>query len=528
MKKEFKLIAITTAFFLLNLSPAQAKDENFFDLFVLADNLFTQESKVGAAASISELQVQNQFLEITQKFNQGNVFVAYDDYLKLIPKISNDLSLLNFSRFLYKNGFFSLAEITLSKIENIERLKPKIDDLKKSYGVKYVLDKTEEIFLARALSSIYYDNSALEVTYELNKREALLEKSDYANYIMAQAFYEMKQYPQALNYIKNAISLNPQNVNYNYYRAKILTANKNYPAALKIVENKDYHNLNFRLPFMVLREQILSQSEKTPAQRKYHSALETYYNEDHYKTIINARAAFALDKKNFEALNLLAKSQLKIGEVESARSNFTASNHIKKNNKNALIGLGDCEFIDANTNSANVYYKKAYSKDNLELVSKLALVNRMLKEDKALSKYENVLNPKKNKLYFENYEIATTLLNNIEIDPERVFEPKPDSKRQRTSLQNEYLRLSLFENPFYSNAWLTLSTANLHKENLADNFIKIATLGGDFDYFYYYNLALHEYSKRNYEKTLEYLSTSSFLNPYFEPASQMLLNFKIK
>ncbi len=527
MKKEFKLIIIIAAFFLMNLSPVMAKDENFFDLFALAETLFTQESKVGAAANISEVQVQNQFLEITQKLNQGNAFVAYDDYLKLIPKISNDLPLLNFSRFLYKNGLFSLAEISLSKLERTERLKPKVDDLKRSYAPKYLHDKNEEIFLAKALSSIYFDNSALEVTYELNKRETLLEKSDYANYVMAQALYELKQYPQALNYIKNAISINPQNINYNYYKAKILTANKNYPAALKIVENKDFQSLNFKSPFLILRENILSQSEKTPAQKKYHAALETYYDGNYYKAIVNARAAAALDKKNFEALNLLAKSQLKIGEISSAKYNYTVSNQIKKN-KNALIGLGDCEFIEANTNSAYVYYKKAYSKNDLELVSKLVLVTRMLKEDKATAQYESVLNPKKNELYLENYEIATTLLNNIAIEPERVFEPRPNSKRPQTSLQNEYLRISLFENPFYSSAWLTLSSSNLDKENRAGNFIKIATLNGDFGYFYYYNLALYEYAQKNYEKTLEYLSTSSYLNPYFEPASQMLLNFKLK
>lgn len=527
MKRGFKLTLLAlAAFFLLNPSPSLAKDENFFDLFSLAETFLTQESKTGAAAAANNAHVRNQFLEITQKFNQGNVSVAYDDYLKLITKVSNDFSRINFSKFLYKNGLFSLAEVTLSKIEHTDRLQPKINDLKKSYSTNYALDKSEEIFLAKALSSIYFNNSALEVTYELNKREALLQKSDYANYIMAQALYELKQYPQALNYIKNAISLNPQNVSYNYYRAKILTANKNYAAALKIVENKEFHNLNFKIPFMVLRENILSQAEKTPTQKKYHLALEAYYEENYYKAITNARAAFALDKKNIEALNLLAKSQLKIGEVESAKYNFTVSNQLKKNNKNALIGLGDCEFIIANTSSANNYYKKAYSKDNLELVAKLVLANRLLQDEKAVLKYESALNQNKNSLYFENYEIATTLLNNIKLESSPASEGS--SKRQLTSLDGEYLRLSLFENPFYSNAWLRLASSSLNKENLADNLIKIATMSGDFGYFYYYNLALFEYSQKNYEKTLEYLSTSTSLNPHFEPASQMLLNFKLK
>lgn len=552
MKKEFKfpklfftlfifvLFSISTkAFCVENISVAALqkgnvtkKTENFFDLFAIAESLLNQEnnSKIQSENEKSKIQFSRyNFFETTQKFNQGNVAVAYDDYFKTISELNNDFALLNFAKFLYRNGLFSLAEISISKIRNQDKLKFEIMDLKKSFENTYPLDKNEEIYLAKALVSIYFDNSAQEITYELNKKETLMEKSDYANYVMAQAFFELKQYNQALNYIKSAININPNNVSYSFFRAKILFANKNYTQALKIAEYPNFSNLNFKNDFLILKQNILSNTVKNPSDKKYHSALAAYYEGNYYKAIINARAAISLNKKNYAALNILAKSQLKIGEIDPAKHNFNVSNSINKSNTNALIGLGDCEFIATNFAQANTYYKKAYSgdKNNKELILKLILVNEILGDKKAIQKIEKSTIASKKMTYFENFEIATTLLNNIYLTPE-ITNTQSYFKRPSNSLRSEYLKISLAENPFFTNAWLELVNSNINSERAAESFIRIATLNGELSYYYYYNLALLEYSQKNYEKTVEYLNTSSGLNPQFEPANQMLLNLKIK
>ncbi len=527
MKRGLNLLFFIAAFFLFNSSAAYCvNDENFFDLFAIAETILSSQPKT---PSSEDEQVRNLFADTTQKFNQGNVIAAYDEYSKLIPKLKNDFATINFAKFLYKNGLFSLAEVAISKLKHVDKLQLEIEDLKKSYGTNYVLNKSEEVFLAKLLSSIHFDNSALEVTYELNKNSDILEKSDYANYVMAQAFYELKRYPQALSYIKNALSLNPDNINYSYYKAKILIANTNYAQALKIAERSDFRGLNFKLEFMALKNNILSLSEKKQSDRKYYAALAAYYESNYYKAITNARSAISLDKKNYNAINLLAKSQLKIKEVDSAKYNFEFSNSVKKSNPDALIGLGDIEFIHSNFDAANTYYKKAYSKNkkNSELLLKLALVNEILGDKKASVKYVAAAKPTKNALYFENFEITTTLLNNITIAPKDA-NFQTSSRHQSDNLRNEYLKVVLAENPFFVNAWLELVNSGTLSSYAKDSFIKIAALSGEFNYFYYYNLALYEYSQKNYEKTLEYLNTSSALNPQFEPASRMLLNFELK
>lgn len=541
MRKEFNLkLFLVFLVTLMQISAVFAieaqvgylkKNENAFDLFTLAETLLNQDSVPKSGAENQKQKVRHQFNDATQKFNQGNVATAYDEYHKIIDELDNDLALLSFSKFLYKKGFFTLGEIAISRIKNQDSLQAQILDLKRTYQNNFTLDKNEEIYLAKAYVSIVFDNSAQEAAFDLNKKENLIAKSDQANYIMAQAFFELKQYNQALNYIKDAIEIAPKNSNYYLYKAKILSANKNYIQALKIVEREDIQTLNLQSDFLVLRHSILASLAKKPTDKKYQNALSAYHSGNYYKTISNCRAAIALDKKNIDAINLLAKSQLKTADIEEAEHNFNLSNSVDKSNFGAIVGLGDINFINSNFQEANILYKKAYAKNskNPELILKLILTNEITGDEKSLVKFKKSLMGVKKQLYFENYEIATTILNNITISPNGASNlQNANIKNISNNLQAQYLKNSLIENPFNINGWFELVLLNSLKPNFTDALMQIATLNGEFDYMYYYALAKTEYAKNNYETTIEYLNAALALNPQFEPAGKLLLNIKVK
>ena len=71
-----------------------------------------------------------------------------------------------------KWGFFTLGDVSLSKVKNQTYFEGQINHLKKSYKDNYPLDKQEEIYLAKAYSSIYFDNTPEETAFDLSKKPA--------------------------------------------------------------------------------------------------------------------------------------------------------------------------------------------------------------------------------------------------------------------------------------------------------------------------------------------------------------------
>ena len=93
----------------------------------------------------------------------------------------------------------------------------------------------EEIYLAELYSDINYNNYSEESLDELSKNPKLLKKLDYANYIMALAYYKNNNYSKALTYINKAIGFDNPNLHYLSFKAQILSDDKKYKESLNIV-----------------------------------------------------------------------------------------------------------------------------------------------------------------------------------------------------------------------------------------------------------------------------------------------------
>ena len=205
---------------------------------------------------------------------------------------------------MYEIGFFTLGDVAISKIKNRTYFAGQIENLEKSYKDSYNLEKGEEIYLTKAYSSIYFDNTPEETAFDLNKKTGLMEKSDYANFIMAQALLESRQYQQALMFIDEAIRKNPENPSYICYKAKILNNSGKSKEALKYLEKYEISDTitpEFRNEISIEKERVLANLSNNENDKRFHLINVNYLKGDYYKAINECQNILNFNKnKKFE------------------------------------------------------------------------------------------------------------------------------------------------------------------------------------------------------------------------------------
>ena len=278
------------------------RKDGIFSLSTIMDSfLNTRTRQDEEEGNLNDGQKQrNAFVDATKKFNQGNVVVAYDEFETLLNDINSDYALLIFAKSMYEIGFFSIGTKSLEKIRHKNLLQDMIEQMKKCYLPSFVLDKNEEIYLAKAYSSIRYDNSAQETAFDLNKNEALMQKSDYANYILSRAMDESRQYRQALLFINKASFMSPNNISYINFKVKILASLQKNKEALRLIEEtqQNYPDENiYKNSFMIQKEVILSNLAKDEKEKKYHLAMKTLLEGNYQKTLEECHNILSFDKK---------------------------------------------------------------------------------------------------------------------------------------------------------------------------------------------------------------------------------------
>lgn len=453
------------------------------------------------------------FVNATKKFNQGNVVVAYDEFENLSSSINSDYALLVFAKSMYEIGFFSIGTKSLEKIKHKKFVQDTIDDLKRCYLPSFTLDKNEEIYLAKAYSSIHYDNSAQEISFELNKNEALTGKSDYANYILAQAMGESRQYQQALNFINKASSMNKTNLSYLNFKVKTLNALNKNKEALEIIEQVEKNNANehiFKNSFMLQKETILANLSKDEQDRKYHQTMKTFMEGNYQKAIEDCKNILSFDKKNYKILTLLAMGQFVTGDRQSAKKNYLASYEINKNYPYTLSGLGDVKFLEYDLEGAIKYYKKALSHNPKDQTSalKLALIYKNdTKYEKDLKNLEKKLAKMDSAPFMSYHSIAATIAK--------------DNK----NLRREYIRRATAINPLYENGWVAFLNYELENKDLdgAKNFLYMISFSNRTNYIYFYLNALYDIALNRTNSAIVNLRNCLSLKPDFEDANKKLI-----
>ncbi len=497
-----------------NVAPkVQEEKSGIFSLTTIMDS-FLNLGGQSENANLDESEKQRvAFVNATKKFNQGNVVVAYDEFENLSNSINSDYALLVFAKSMYEIGFFSIGTKSLEKIKHKKFVQDTIDDLKRCYLPSFTLDKNEEIYLAKAYSSIHYDNSAQEISFELNKNEALTSKSDYANYILSQAMSESRQYQQALNFINKASSMNKTNLSYLNFKVKTLNALNKNKEALEIIEQVEKNNANehiFKNSFMLQKETILANLSKDEQDRKYHQTMKTFMEGNYQKAIEDCKNILSFDKKNYKILTLLAMGQFVTGDRQNAKKNYLASYEINKNYPYTLSGLGDVKFLEYDLEGAIKYYKKALSQNPKDQTSalKLALIYKNdTKYEKDLKNLEKKLAKMDSAPFMSYHSIAATIAK--------------DNK----NLRREYIRRATAINPLYENGWVAFLNYELENKDLdgAKNFLYMISFSNRTNYIYFYLNALYNIALNRTNSAIVNLRNCLSLKPDFEDANKKLI-----
>ena len=458
--------------------------------------------------ALTRNSVKNQYKIALDKFMQSNVRSSYQDFKILIENVMpSDYVYMRLTQEMASIGFFSLAELSMSKIQDSEISGLLEEDVKNYYFPNATLTHKDQMYLAEIYSNIMYNDQSKEATGELMKQTSLLSESDYANYLVAFGSMKNGDIKQAEKSIDTAIDKNPKNINYKRLKAEIYSQSDKPKDGVKYLNELGASNINtvvFDNELHSSQQYILYKAAKNDYWKKYYLAY-YYYDENELNKSLRVLQTAISGKKNInkEVFALTAKVYYGMKEYEKAQDYALKALDIESSNADALIVLGNIELRNKNLQKAETYFKKAESKDKTHYAEiKLAEIYQMQNNiKKAKELYSKVLKVS-SKAYEAYYQMALL-----------------EKDRQET-----YLKKTVAINPEYNDGWLELAHIEINREDYdkALSYLSVAKYidENNYKYYYYYGLVLknkglEKEAKKNFETCVN-------INPAFEPAKEEL------
>ena len=442
------------------------------------------------------------------KFAQSNVSAAYSDYAKAIMASGdNDFQSLLAAYKLANIGFFTLSQQAMHHITDKNLYQKQSDAIKQIFFPAIALSYDEEIQLAELYTDIYYNNLSKETIKELSKQSNLLKKSDYANYVLAQAYFEAGEFNRALNSINKAINIKKNSPFYLQYKAKILCETKDYNTALKIINKISSLNLaaeRFNQSLKAQKEFTLSNATKDTAVSKYHLAKYFLLIGEYNRALKEAANSIAAKRKNEKAYTLTGDIQTTTGEFTKAKESYNKALSVNKKYAPALKGMGNIEKMTGTYEDAISYYSQAQKYNKNDITTQIFLAELLYRTGDTLKAKEICAS-----LTLKNADSSDLYYIMSEIYPEN---------------QQEYLRKAISLNAFNNDAWIDLAEANLLKNQteLAEKYLMYVRVSDQANYKYYYveglinkNIGKPQAAAVSFKKALK-------LNPNFTPAQKEL------
>ncbi|MDE6138243.1 MAG: tetratricopeptide repeat protein, partial [Candidatus Gastranaerophilales bacterium] len=308
--------------------------------------------------------IKNQYTIAMDKFMQSNVRSSYQDFKILIDNVvPNDYIYMRLTKEMAAIGFFSLAELSMSKIQDNKISTLLEEDVKNYYFPNYSLTHKDQMYLAEIFSNIMYNNQSREATGELLKQSSLLSDSDYANYLAAFGSMKNGDIKQAEKSIDYAISKNPKNLNYKRLKAEIYSQSSKPQDGVKylnVLNNSDINTVIFDKELHSSGEYILYKAAKNDYWKKYHLAY-YYYDENELNKALRVLQTSISGKKNInkEVYALTAKVYFDLKEFEKAQDYALKALDIDSSHPEALIVMGNIALRNEDFKAAESYYKKA-------------------------------------------------------------------------------------------------------------------------------------------------------------------------
>lgn len=483
----------------------------FFIVFVLtfqtveAENLLfditTNQTQINNAVD-TEKSFKESFSAAIEKFKQGNVNTSYDEFKKLIEGSKNqDFYLILLAQKTAEFGMHDLADEAFKSAGDKFLTSVYEDNIRKFYFPKNLAKAEDSVVLSEAYSNIFYNNLMLETVNDLKKKTDMLIHYDYANYLMALAYYKIENYPLAQKYITIARNQNPENTNYKCLQALVLSKTTQEKSPLKLINEVKKENISINeLNTKILSDEyiILYNMNKTQAEKDYNLANYYYILQEPQKALRLLQTTQAKKKKTKASVYALM-SRIYFDTYDFEKSYEFAQKSLKLNSRQsvALECLGDLKYKNGKYKNAVTYYKKANSIKNSGELS--------LKLYKAYQKTEKY--KKANELMLKNLKCNNTV-------PEFYIEKAKISD----SNKDMYLKKALSYNIEQKGAWYALAEEMIKSNNnsLAKNYLEYAYYIDENDFRYYYYQSLIKRSEGKIDEAIKLINKCTKLNPEFK------------
>ena len=475
------------------------------NLYLIPENTASSPPK---RAVLSKNDVKNQYTIAFERFMQSNVKAAYSDFKILIDTTPpNDFAYMNISERMADIGFFTLSELSISKMKDKEITEIMTEDVKRFYFPAVKLKPDDEIYLGEMYSNIIYNAQSSEASEELIKNIQLLQKSDYANYVAALGALKSGNLGTANIYIDKAIAMNEANLNYKKLKAEILTYGKKPQDALKLasyIKQQPLYSKEFIRKVNSLEQFILYKISKTESQKNYHLGFYYYFENENTKSVRTLQSALSGKKKmNADVYALLARVYFDMKDYDKAQDAASKALKIGGGKTYALAALGDLSYMAEDYKKALVYYQQA-SKDKSTPINYVKLAKTYAKLGKE---------PKAN-------EIFTKIIKAYNNSYDAYYYIALNDKTKEIS----YLKKCLALNNSCLDAWIALARIEIMRQNFdkAKNYLATAKHIDENDFRYYYYQGLINKNEGLREDAVFNFKKSLILNPDFIPAKEEL------
>ena len=459
-------------------------------------------------ASSEKIDYAKKYAEANEKFTQGNITSAYKDYKAILDASSReDFVNLGFAYKFANMGLFTLAQEAINNVQDRELYNNQIQLIKSKLFPQVVLSYDDEILLAQNYTEIYYNNLAFEVARDMNKLPDRLKRSDYAHYILSQAYYNIKEYNKAINEINRALSINPDNVNYIKYKAQIFCETNKLSDAVKLLDNLLEGNTNildYRNDIEGLRYYTLAKATKDREKSSFYLANYFLRAGDKQRAIKELNQNISSDPKAYNSMTMLADIYFKQNKLSEAMDLYEKAYKVKKTNPATLMGIANLYMFKKDYRNAADFFVKAAKKDknNAQALIQASYCYKMLNMTDKSAEYANKALEKKNidaSVYYTASKINE--IKNI-----------------------QYLKKAVSTDPLYTDAWLDLADIALNsgRADLAEKYTKNVQYIDKNNYKAYYYFGLIDKKQGNKAAAAANFKKSLDINPFFVEASKEL------
>ena len=467
---------------------------------------FSQNANSTDSINTEKIDYAKKYAEANEKFTQGNITSAYKDYKTLLAvSASDDFINLGFAYKFANMGLFTLAQEAVNNIQDREIYNHEIQLIKSKLFPQVVLSYDDEIRLAQNYTEIYYNNLAFEVARDMGKLPERFKRSDYAHYILSQAYYNTKEYSKAVNEINKALSINPDNVNYLKYKAQIFCETNKLSESIKILDSilaQDVNILDYKNDIEGLRYYTLAKATKDRIKSRFYLAQYFIKTGDSQRAIKELNQNISANKRDFQSMTLLAEIYFSQNKLAESMDLYERAYKIKKNDAETLMGIANMYMFKKDYQNALDFYIKASKKDKTkaEAMINASLCYKMLGTTNKSVEYINKVLAMKN-INAKVYYTASKIDEIKEI---------------------QYLKKAVSISPLMTEAWLDLAYIAIknNRIELAKTYLKPVKYVNNQNHRYYYYTGLiqkqlgdKEAAQNSFKKALE-------INPFFEEATK--------